>query len=50
MPSRNAVWLNVVAAGVSWLLWSVELLIKNNELKRTRRFSVRLYSEIILPL
>lgn len=50
MPSRNAVWLNMVAAGVSLLLWSMELLIKNNELKRTRQFSVCLYREVILPL
>ena len=31
MPSGSAVWLNMVAAGVSWLFWSAELLI--NELK-----------------
>lgn len=49
MPSQNTVWLDMVAAGGSWLLQSMELLIKNNELKRTQWLSVCLYREYILP-
>lgn len=45
----NCSRLNVVTAGVSWLLRSVDLLIKNNELKQMHQFSVCLCREIILP-
>lgn len=36
----NVVWPNVVVAAVSWLVWFLELIIKNNEIKRTQHFSV----------